>query len=110
MCNPKSSQISLGQQIADQSKKIYNQVPICLSEQLRIYRLQMGLLHISGEQNASLMIKTMSIILMKNNTSKENRKKYIEYYSRIEKQRSTTEKDIVRNETEIALMFLRFKD
>ena len=75
MCNPKWSQTSLRQQISDLSKKFYNQVPICLPELFGIYRLQMGLLHTSREQNTSLMVETMNIILMKNRTSKENRKK-----------------------------------
>lgn len=47
---------------------------------------------------------------MKNNKSKENRKtKYGEYYSRMEKQKSTFTNDIVSNETERTLMILRLK-
>lgn len=48
---------------------------------------------------------------MKNNKSKENRKiKYGEYYSRMEKQKSTFANDIVSNETERTLMILRLKE
>lgn len=71
MCNLKSSQTALRQQISDQSKDLHSSTYV--SEQFRIYQLQTELL--GREQKASLTLQTITTMLIENNTSKENRTK-----------------------------------
>lgn len=71
MCNLKSSQTALRQQISDQSADLHSST--CVSEQFRIYQLEMELL--GREQKASLTLQTITTMLIENNSSKENRTK-----------------------------------
>lgn len=72
MCNLKSFQLSLRQQIPDQSKRIYIQVSMCVSSLGSINCKQNSC---NIQRTVRLAVQTINIILIKHNTSKENRTK-----------------------------------